>query len=267
MRKLKYISGVIFLIVGISFILIRPAKGENSITFPVSEAGIAAYTSSSVPLTLEHLTKAGDELVRNGESYVIVKVKNLGGIDNSPVHVYIGLDGWIVSYYLRKEPRSKMIITGGGSPKAQIVSTTLQKAIEKVCSQMEVNCFSSVKYYDFEFPEANKITLVAQALNYDYNSRQKDFFVNVPGTLYEASYTIKGNLFQSGFCWQTNSQSFSLKVDTLNVLNETFDWNFNLFNGEFDINDYFQANVAHRISLEVEKCGYLMSGFAFVYKN
>jgi hypothetical protein len=245
------------------------AQEDTSTTFPVSEAGIAAYTRSDKEITSENLVGVGDELVRSGESYIIVRVKNLGGMDNTPVNVYIGLDGWIVAYYSRGEPVSEIIMltaTRTLPSKAEIIGTTLQKAIEKVCSQMNVSCSQPIKYYDFEFPEANKMTLVGEAVNYDSNSQNKEFFATIPGTIYEASYTLKGGLYTSGWCTGVRSVPVSLKVDNIDILKGDIGFPTTTFVGKFDTSIYFQPNIAHDVALSVNSCGYALGGFAFVYK-
>lgn len=274
MRKKKLFTGIFLgmvvfsLIVGV-FVKITKAHENTSTTFPVNEAGISAYIKTDTELTVNHLSKAGDEVSKQGSTYVIVKVKNLGGIDNSPVFVYIGLDGWIVSYYLKGEPASKMIIF---LEKDQPIQTTLEKAIEKVCNQMGIDCSSSLlnlKYYNFEFPDANKLTLVGELTAPGYsNQRTNDFFVTVPGTIFQASYTMKASIWTTGWCWKATKAQFSLKVDATTVVEGMFQPDL-VISGLFDVNTYFQANVTHHIIFSsLSECTHdLIGNVALIYRN
>jgi hypothetical protein len=268
-RHLFLVSILVCLSIFLFWIAKILAQENTSTTFPVNEAGIAAYAKFDKEINSENLVGVGDELIRSGESYIIVRVKNLGGMDNTPVNVYIGLDGWIVAYYSRGEPVSEIIMltaTRTLPSKAEIIGTTLQKAIEKVCSQMNVTCSQPIKYYDFEFPEANKMTLVGEAVNYDYNSQNKEFFATIPGTIYEASYTLKGGIYTSGWCWKATSAQISLKIDDITMLEDLFTFTTTTFSGKLDAS-YFQPNIAHKIALSTDSCGYALGGFAFVYEH
>jgi hypothetical protein len=257
---------------GYAISLIRPVLVQAATTtFPVNEAGIAGYMKTDVPLTVDHLAKAGDTVVKQGESYIIVTVKDLGGLDNSGVHVYIGLDGWIVAYYLKDEETSKMIIYQG---KDQPILNTLQKGIQKVCNQMGIDCSDcllSIEYYDFEFPDANKITLIGELVPGYYSSsgaQTNDFYVTVPGTLYEASYTVEASIWTSGYCWGTTLAYISLKVDETSVVSGGFPPS-SAISGSFNISTYFQPNIAHHIIFGTpSQCTHdLIGNVALIYKN
>ena len=91
-------------------------QNAEATTFPVDEAGIAAYVKlDSVDIT--DLTEALNyfySVEEQNETYVIgtVKVENIMGkyvpFYNYP-HVYIGLDGWIVAYYSNTEQASRIM--------------------------------------------------------------------------------------------------------------------------------------------------------------
>jgi len=172
------------------------AKEDTSTSFPVEEAGIAAYTKLS-SVTPEDLSRVGNELVRVGDSFVIVKI-NVFPTEHYnlkiPVNVYVGLDGWIVAYLPRGEPVAKIVYWKNF--KGKIETNILKEAIDIACRQMNQTTSEDVRYYDFEFPEATKLTIAAERLGAIINetsisySYKNDFYVTVPQIPYEASFEL-----------------------------------------------------------------------------
>jgi hypothetical protein len=102
------------------------------------------------------------------------------------VHVYVSKSGWIVAYYLKNEPVSKIMqwqnYNGGA-----ITTTKLADAITKVAGQAGVG-YSPIKYYNFEYPEANRLMIIAD-LNIGGGTDSFDFKIPSGFTLAEASYS------------------------------------------------------------------------------
>lgn len=230
--KVKYCIVVsIFLclaICGITITSIKPAKADtSSANFPVDEAGIAAYVKldSVENIDIATLAEAYKSIEKQGESYVVGIVP----VTNDP-HVYIGLDGWIVAYFLKTEEASR--IAGGTK------ATTLEDAIDYMAGQIGATYSTPVKYYDFEFPEANKITLITKDTG--------GFYVTVPGTLYEGSYRLYGKVC-SGFY----PALVKITVDEITVYEYNYHGWFTCAGvyayGYFDLLTYFKAGVTHYI--------------------
>lgn len=193
-----YILGDIFLclMVGITMVSIKPAMAETSeTTFPVGEAGIAAYVKvNSIDITdladalyLYNSVEKYDKTYAIGTLSVESGLPGFGSILYDYPHLYIGLDGWLVAYYLKTEEASR-IMQWKGYAAGAINTTILQDAIDTMCTELGVTYSEPVKYYDFEFPEANRLTIIAETIVYSDNS----FFITIPGTLtlYEASYSV-----------------------------------------------------------------------------
>ncbi|MHA1665139.1 MAG: hypothetical protein ACTSVW_04840 [Candidatus Njordarchaeales archaeon] len=174
------------------------------------------------------LAEVFETIEKSGESYVIGKVP----VTNKP-HLYVGLDGWIVAYFLREEPASKI----AGGPK----TTTLEEAIDYMCEKIGVTYSTDIKYYDFEFPEANKMTVITEGVS--WSLRENDFYVTVPGTLYEASYRISASCSS---CPTGHWEWISLKVDGVSVFEE---YPRGVFYGYYDLSTYFKQGVTHYITL------------------
>ncbi|MFC1629636.1 hypothetical protein ACFL11_00180 [Patescibacteria group bacterium] len=223
---------------------VKPVKAETSTTFPVDEAGIAAYVrlDSVDGIDISVLAEAFTTVEKQGESYVIGKVP----VTNDP-YLYLGLDGWLVAYFSRVKEASR--IAGGNG------ATTLEDAINYMCGEIGVTYSTPVKYYNFEFPEANKLTLITE------NSiSNNSFYVTVPGILYEASYRVKSK----ENTWR--DVPVTLGVDGVSVRTERIDLK-PVFYGYLDSSTYFQAGVTHRV---FSWCGYCYdSKFStvLIYKN
>jgi hypothetical protein len=182
MNKKYYILLVVCL-----FALPFFVKADTSTTFPVDEAGIAAYVKvdNINNVDINTVGNAFYSIVASGESYIIGTVKIENEVSPNYPHLYVGLDGWIVAYYLKNEEASR-IMQWKNYAAGNITTNTLKDAIDSVCGKTGLTYSTDIKYYDFEFPDANKLTLVAER----NSPSQNDFYVTVPGTLYEASYQV-----------------------------------------------------------------------------
>lgn len=259
MSKTKlYILAIIFLcfIVGITIASIRTAEAETSTTFPVGEAGIAAYVKvdNIEKININALAEAYSTIEKQAESYVVGKVP----VTNNPL-VYVGLDGWIVAYFLNTEEASK--IAGGTK------TTTLEDAIDYMVGKIGVTYSTPIKYYDFEFPDANKMTIIVDGVVVSGGGNCNNFYVTVPGTLYEASYMITA-IYSHNF-----APDISLKVDNVSVLEVPRETTpEHIFSGYYNISDYFKESVTHNVIL----CSFVASYYVqdsvkgstvLIYKN
>ncbi len=211
-------------------------------TFPVHEAGIAAYVKveNIEKLTIEDLNRIFSTAEKQGKTYIIGRVP----VTNNPL-VYIGLDGWVVAYFLKTEEVSKIV----GKEK-----TTLEEAIEYVTKELNLTYSSPIRYYDFEFPEANRITVAIK-------NKTGDLYLAIPGTLYEASYKVDG-FFGTGMM----SYRYTFKVDDT-VLFEGEVWATPV-NRSGEITNYLTPEIGHRISLT--QTGGWFSGYwaiVLIYKS
>jgi len=256
MNKIKYylVGSIIgFVVFGGIIFLAKSAEAETSTTFPVDEAGIAAYVKlDSVDIT--DLTEALNfyySIEKQGETYVIGTVKITHQLGNWPYwsdypHVYIGLDGWIVAYYSKDQEASR-IMQWKGYEKGKIETTTLKEAIDYMCGKIGVTYSTpDVKYYDFEFPDANKLTLIAETGN------DNSFSVTIPGTLYEGSYSAYtgGGQYHT---WTYRCPVLDLFVDGLSMfLSPEKCWA--RYYGYYDIS-YLATNIPHLIHFTCSEKG------------
>ena len=195
MGKSKYIPvlAAIFLCLFIA----GNAAATDGTTFPVDEAGIAAYVkvSESIDLhaTMNNLLPHINDIIETNPTYFIV---NLTNDDHQITHLYVGADGWVIPYYLRTENVSKIVlwnITSSQDPTPENVSsmTTLEEVIFKTCNAIGVDyetIKSDIKFYDFEHPDANRMMIVVDMLS---GEGSNSFYMAIPSevTVKKSSYS------------------------------------------------------------------------------
>jgi hypothetical protein len=158
-------------------------------SFPVNDAGIAAYVSVGPNVDLNKTYAAYQDVVDTSQTSIIgtVKIPNLIG-DSVPL-VYVGADGWIIAYYPKTEPESR-IMQWNGYSKPYVNTTTLEDAISKMATALGVNYESikgNIKYYDFRYPEANLMTMIVETVGGGGGSF--NFTIPQTMTLYNVSYS------------------------------------------------------------------------------
>jgi predicted GNAT family acetyltransferase len=244
------------------------AQEDTSTTFPVNEAGIAAYTYCE-GITPEKISKIPFKTIEKQEkTYIIGKVAIGGGMTVSGnsyytfPNVYIGLDGWVVAYYQREEEASRILNHvfideqhRGGGNKAKIGKNSLEEAIEFVSQQGNFICDNELKYYHFKYPNANKMTLVGECAGWKCIS-SNSFIVSFNGTLYEASYSAIGD-----------GAVFSIKIGDSEVASVPNDFR-NPTYGKFSLEN-FTPGQGTRIEFSVKKqeggYGSGILGVVFIY--
>ena len=126
------------------------------------------------------------------DDYIIGEVALPELPEKAHPHVYVNKDGWIVAYYSKDEPASKIMQWIGYSG-GKITTTTLEDAIRKLYDALRLPYPEEISYYDFEYPRANRIMLITETIDVKGTD---PFYLRIPsGTrLYEASWT----LYQTG---------------------------------------------------------------------
>lgn len=141
--------------------LVKPAFAQatgSSTTFLDEEAGIALY--ADIKQTID-LAKAKN-IYRTGEKetsdYIVGSVALPNLPESDDVHCFIHRNGWIVIYYLKSEPASKILdwryYTGG-----KLSKNKLQLGLEKACNSLGIAA-NETRYYHFQYPQANKMLII-----------------------------------------------------------------------------------------------------------
>lgn len=159
---------------------------EKGVDFLQQEAGISAYVKVNQAIDLAKVRGAFKTAETVSDEYLIGEVSLPELPEDAHPHVYVNTAGWIVAYYSKDEPASKIMQwTGyGGGP---IVRTTLEDAIRRVYDVLQLPYPGDAKYYSFKYPSASRIMLVTEILEGD-----RDFFyLKIPQglRLFEASWS------------------------------------------------------------------------------
>ncbi len=134
------------------------------------EAGISAYYKSPDAITLNQVRSQFRTIETETADYIIGSVAVPNYLEHFDVHVYVHKTGWILAYYLRADPVSKII-----DVKAHAINTTnLRTAVATIASAAGAP-FTDVTYYDFRYPNATNMVLIAEDV-YNGNS----FTISLP---------------------------------------------------------------------------------------
>jgi S-adenosylmethionine/arginine decarboxylase-like enzyme len=205
MKKLLLVVGVLLFTLAVGFFvvgrtnqpdqngsvmaLIRPpfvssAQAADLATYLDQEAGISAWFQASTAINLtnaKNACRAGTEPEIDTTDYFICSVPISGYTDRYYPHVYVHRDGWIMAYYFRADPTSKMLDVISRS----LNNTLLKTAVTNVASAAGV-AFSDVNYYDFRSPYATNMLLVAEdEANLNYFTIELPYY-----TYYERSWAF-----------------------------------------------------------------------------
>jgi hypothetical protein len=167
----------------------------NSTTFPVNQAGMAAYVKlDSISAANFDNAKQSlfDQVETAGSTYLIgTKLYSVDASEQNKVnfHIYLGADGWLVVYLTKDQEPSRMVNWRSGTA---LSDTLLKYALEDAIQKIGATAANPIAYYDFAFPDAQKMTLVRENVNWPNNGDSfKKFTALVPGTIYQASYSLK----------------------------------------------------------------------------
>lgn len=146
-----------------SLIALAATEGQEEqkgVNFLQQEAGISAYVKVGQAIDLAQVKGAFKTVETISDEYIIGEVALTNLWESAHPHVYVNKDGWIVAYYTKDEPASKMMYWAvyKGGP---IATTTLQQAIRQVFSPVRIE---EIKYYSFKYPNANRIMVITEVL-------------------------------------------------------------------------------------------------------
>jgi hypothetical protein len=175
------------------FLLARPAFAQESTAFPADEVGISAYVNAGQSIDLSKAKSALRGVEAEGSNYVIGIIELPGNPEDEFPHMYISSDGWIMAYYSKFAPSSR-IFQWYGYEGGTITTTTLQNAISKICPTIGIN-FSQIKtnlkYYHFGFPQATTMVIAIERL--DLGDEDKfEFSIPFDIIVYEGSWSFWG---------------------------------------------------------------------------
>lgn len=206
------------------FAATKQAGQANS--FPALEAGMSAYAKVNQSIDLVRIRSAFSLVEGVGANYIygIVLVENFAA--NFAIRVYADSDGWLVAYLKNNEPAAKAMqwrpATAVSPQIATIPRNTLSDALEKARDAAGIGFLEQIKYYNFRYPDADRLTLFVKTITRagtvnTLTSRNTIKQVQIPSThtLYEASYHHYG--YTHDIFYAADPDRFSLKVDGTSI--------------------------------------------------
>jgi hypothetical protein len=148
------------------------------------EAGISAWYEAPGTIDLDQVDDVFTTIELQTSSYIIGSVDVPNYPEAYDVHVYVHVDGWILVYYLQDDPVSKII-----DAQAQTIDTTLLKSVASIVAGAAGQPLTDVTYYDFRYPNATDLLLVAENL---LDNSGNDFTIEIPSSFayFERSFAL-----------------------------------------------------------------------------
>ena len=166
------------------FVTEARAEAGSVASFMEDEAGISCYYQASSSITLDDVSDAFRTIEVETSDYIIGSIPVSDYPESSDAHVYVHTDGWVVAYYLAADPVGK--IFDWRAYDGTTIPIKLENTIAVVAGEAGV-AYSTCTYYDFRYPNATKMMLVAEA-----SGGIDSFEVNLPGTFgfFERSWSL-----------------------------------------------------------------------------
>ena len=163
--KTKIFAALIALVCAVLFL-----TGNASAAFATNEVGISAYVNVGTNISLDLAASAYKIIEDRTSTYIIGIVEVPNANDYEQPHVYTSSDGWVMAYYAKERPRALIMPWGQfdkNNPDTSLMSNTrLEEALSEVSTVVGVS-YSSIKpntkYYDFQYPNANGLTLISES--------------------------------------------------------------------------------------------------------
>ena len=179
---------------GETFLFVPPAFAQStseSMTFLEEEAGMSMYVNIGQSIDLSVAKNVYKTIEKETSNYIIGSFSLPNFPETEDVHCFIHTDGWIVIYYLKHEPISKIIDWTYYSDETGLTKTKLQVGLEKMGSNLGVT-ITNAKYYNFNRPDADKWVVIIDVLADDaFTTAEDSFNFMIPGEImvYEGSWS------------------------------------------------------------------------------
>ncbi len=246
-KKIKLVCFLTSLVLSFNALPLVVRADENATsTNPFVDMGMAAYVKlDSIDQTIfdnatDHFFESAEQ---SGTTYII-GTKTYYANDNylaskTILHFYLATSGWLVAYLAADQPASAMV---NWNDSASLEDNLLKLAIDEAVESIGASYVDSeIKYYNFQYPDATKMTLVRENIA-PGEELTDEFTISVPGTIQEASYAMVA--FEGAInSW---SQAAVLTLDDTPVRHINID---NFLYGAYD-SSIFTAGKAHKITLK-----------------
>ncbi|MEN6369792.1 MAG: hypothetical protein ABFD77_08865 [Thermotogota bacterium] len=156
--------------------------------FPYSEAGICAYVDMKQAIDLTRSGPVFSGVEASELEYMIGTVELPNLPEHMWPHLYISRDGWMMAYYPRTDPTSR-VVQWVGYQQGDMTTTTLRDALVQATQKIGLSTaavISSMGYYHFQYPNATRLLVAV-----DTTTGTDTFTYTIPSglNLYEASWS------------------------------------------------------------------------------
>jgi len=243
---------------------LKSARAQDSaqvdFSFLLDEAGFTAYAKLDQPLELTDMEGRFKTIRQQTEQFIsgIViapgyeKLPEFG--ENAEIQVFLHHDGWIVAYLTKWQLASAMFDWVNYDQKRLGNSTLIENVVRLLVHDVGVDEFT-VSYYDFRYPEATNLMLVADSAN--DKIRNNTFTINIPRqlTVYERSWSSAyGDALNHDACKlndelltkHTGSAVFTLMSGELTKAKLPPDTNHTIFTGGANYISYCGIAILYR---------------------
>ena len=154
------------------------------------EAGISAYFNDPAGINLNGVRGEFRTIEIETDDYIIGSVPVPNYSENEDAHVYAHKDGWVLAYFLKEDPVSKIVDLVSYQNTGTVDNTNLQGALS-VIAAANGSPFETPDYYDFRYPNATHLMVIGES-KWDGNDH---FSVQLPSEYgyYERSWVIRGS--------------------------------------------------------------------------
>lgn len=170
-----------------AFVMSAYAQDAAPSSFLDNEAGISAYFQAPFPINLNNMRTFYRTIEAETQDYLIGSVAVEGyKAEEEDVHVYIHKDGWVLTYYLKADPASKIIDWGKYSGGA--ILTKFDTVLGTIAANLGI-ASPTFTYYHFQYPNATDLALIAEFIE---TNQTGSFKVNLPSQFgyFERSWSI-----------------------------------------------------------------------------
>ena len=141
-----------------AFLQAAHAAGNADVLARIDEeAGISAYFKAPDAITLSQVRGVFRVIETETADYIIGTVAVPNYKESADAHAYVHKTGWILAYYMRNVPVSKIIDVS-----ATTISTTKLKTVVAALASAAGAPFTDVTYYDFRYPSATHMLLIVE---------------------------------------------------------------------------------------------------------
>lgn len=191
-------------------------SASSETTFLEEEAGMSIYVNVGQSLDLSVAETVYKTIEEQTSDYIVGSFALPDLPETEDVHCFVHKDGWVVVYYLKNEPISKIIDWSYYSAN-QLTKTKLKVGLERMGIVLGASV-ADAKYYNFQYPYADKWIIVVES---NETSGTDSFNMKIPGefTVYERSWSHYAQA-RSDWPYAPDPATFQIDESTISSISD-----------------------------------------------